>query len=156
MNSGSAAVATAPRFPDLQHHFDAGQAAEQVSHLATDIGCAVECVSFVLRELSTVCAANNMSPMASRDLSAKLPVCTVPQAGQAATPDRLTTPTVLVLKCFPDSRGSTAAKRDHTGNHDRKIRPLIYVWLLSKRRSLACAGAPAIGPTNSRTSAATA
>ena len=62
MNSGSAAVATAPRFPDLQHHFDAGQAAEQVSRLATDIGCAVECVSFVLRELSTVCAANNKSP----------------------------------------------------------------------------------------------
>lgn len=63
MNSGIAAVAIAPRFPDLQHHFDAGQAAEQLSQLATDIGCAVECVCFVLRELSTVCAANNMSPM---------------------------------------------------------------------------------------------
>ena len=63
MNSGSAAMATAPRFPDLQHHFDAGQAAEQVSHLATDIGCAVECVTFVLRELSTVCAANKTSSM---------------------------------------------------------------------------------------------
>lgn len=120
-------MTTAPRFPDLQHHFDAGQTAEQVSRLATDIGCAVECVSFVLRELSTVCAANNMSPMASRDLSAKLPVCTVPQAGQAAATDRLTAPTVLVLKCFPDSRGSTAAKRDHTGNHDRN--KTIYPYL---------------------------
>lgn len=63
MDCGSAAVATAPCFPDLQHHFDAGQAAEQMSQLATDIGCAVECVCFVLRELSTVCPANNTPPM---------------------------------------------------------------------------------------------
>ena len=52
-------------------------------------------------------------------MSAKFFVCTVPQAGQAATTDRLITPTVLVLKCFPDCRGSTAAKRDHTGKDDR-------------------------------------
>ncbi len=52
-------------------------------------------------------------------MSAKLPLCTVPQAGQAATTDRLTIPTVLVLECFPDSRGSTAAKRGHTGNYNR-------------------------------------
>ncbi|KAL0039006.1 hypothetical protein WJX77_004915 [Trebouxia sp. C0004] len=63
MNSSSAAVATAPRFPDLQHHFDAGQAAEQVSQLATDIGCAVECVCFVLRELSTCHRPGKLLPL---------------------------------------------------------------------------------------------
>ncbi|DBA95621.1 TPA: hypothetical protein ACH3X3_013468 [Trebouxia sp. C0006] len=63
MNSGSAAMTTAPRFPDLQHHFDAGQAAEQVSRLATDIGCAVECVSFVLRELSTCHRPGKLLPL---------------------------------------------------------------------------------------------
>ena len=40
--------------PNLWQHFDAGQAAQQIAGLATDLGCAVDCVRFVLRELSKV------------------------------------------------------------------------------------------------------
>lgn len=52
--SGAESASIALGFPDLFHRFDAGQAAAQIARMATDIGCAVECVGRVLRELTAV------------------------------------------------------------------------------------------------------
>ena len=57
--SGGESASIALGLPDLFHHFDAGQAAAQLARLATDIGGAVECVGFVLRELTAVPAARS-------------------------------------------------------------------------------------------------
>ena len=54
MNSSTAAGIHSPRLSGLLQHVDVVQAAEQISRLAIDLGCAFDCVRFVLGELSTV------------------------------------------------------------------------------------------------------
>lgn len=54
MNGSTAASIHLPRLSGLLQHVDVVQAAEQISRLATDLGCAFDCVRLVLGELSTV------------------------------------------------------------------------------------------------------
>ena len=54
MNRNSAASIHSPRLSGLLQQVDVVQAAEQISQLATDIGCAFDCVRLVVGELSTV------------------------------------------------------------------------------------------------------
>ena len=61
MHSTAAAGNLAHQLPDLLQRLDAVHAAEQISRLASDAGCAFDCVQFVLRELSTVSKYPNAS-----------------------------------------------------------------------------------------------
>lgn len=62
MNRSSAASIHSPRLSGLLQHVDVVQAAEQISQLATDIGCAFDCVRLVVGELSTVIETHESIP----------------------------------------------------------------------------------------------
>ena len=117
MTSASADVTR--QLPNLWQHFDAGQAAQQIASVATDLGCAVDSVCFVLRELSKVnmtattpfCSFIATTP---GSLSIRSAVA-VQQTRQAAATSRPAIPPFPAGKSFLGPGIAETSNRSHPG-----------------------------------------